>query len=91
MTSFRLVPGVYADAHETHAADDPGERGTIMRGRSAPSPERDSIQTLVAVRRAGVWRLVAFQNTRIRPIGQNVPGTLCWLIGDWFWKWCLPT
>jgi len=65
--------------------------GTIMRGRSAPSPERDSIQTLVAVRRAGVWRLVAFQNTRIRPIGQNVPGTLCWLIGDWFWKWCLPT
>ena len=64
--------------------------GTIMRGRSRPSPERDSVQTLVAVRRDGRWRLIAFQNTRIRPIGQNTLGTLCWLIGDWFWKWCLP-
>jgi uncharacterized protein (TIGR02246 family) len=64
--------------------------GTIMRGRSRPSPERDSVQTLVAVKREGRWRLIAFQNTRIRPIGQNALGTLCWLIGDWFWKWCLP-
>jgi uncharacterized protein (TIGR02246 family) len=64
--------------------------GTIMRGRSTPSPERDSIQTLVAVRGAGVWRFVAFHNTRIRPMGRNALGTLCWLIGDWFWKWCLP-
>jgi uncharacterized protein (TIGR02246 family) len=65
--------------------------GTIMRGRSVPSPERDSLQTLVAAKRDGQWRFIAFQNTRVRPIGQNVLGTLCWLIGDWFWKWCLPS
>jgi hypothetical protein len=47
-----------------------------MRGRSTPSPERDSIQTLVAVRRAGVWRFVAFHNTRIRPMGRNALDTL---------------
>ena len=64
--------------------------GTIMRGRSTPSRERDSLQTLVAVKRADGWRFVAFQNTRVRPIGQNALGTMCWLIGDWFWKWCLP-
>jgi uncharacterized protein (TIGR02246 family) len=63
---------------------------TIMRGRTTPSPERDSIQTLVATKRDGVWRLVAFQNTRVRPIGRNLLGTLCWLVGDWFWKWCTP-
>ena len=28
--------------------------GTIMRGKSLPSPERDSIQTLVAMKRGGV-------------------------------------
>jgi uncharacterized protein (TIGR02246 family) len=64
--------------------------GTIMRGRTTPSPERDSLQTLVAMKRNDVWRFVAFQNTRVRPIGQNALGTMCWLIGDWFWKWCLP-
>ena len=42
--------------------------GTIMGGRSAPSPERDSVQTLVAVKRGDGWRFVAFQNTRVRPI-----------------------
>src|SRR3712207_1896155 len=45
--------------------------GTVMRGKSEPSPERDSIQTLVATRRDGEWRLAAFQNTRVRPIGHN--------------------
>jgi uncharacterized protein (TIGR02246 family) len=64
--------------------------GTILRGRSAPAPERDSIQTLVAVKRDGRWRLVAFQNTRVRPIGRNVLGTMLWLVSDWLWKWCLP-
>ena len=73
------------DAAVAHA-----QGGTIIRGRSTPSPERDSIQTLVAVKREGEWRLVAFQNTRVRPIGRNVLGTLCWLVGDWFWKWCGP-
>ena len=60
--------------------------GTVMRGKSAPSPERDSIQTLVAVKRDGRWRLVAFQNTRVRPIGRNVAGSLVWLLSDWLWK-----
>lgn len=64
--------------------------GTIPRGRSKAARERDSIQTLVAVKRDGRWQLVAFQNTRLRPIGQNALGTLMWLVSDWFWKWCLP-
>ncbi|MCS6288680.1 MAG: SgcJ/EcaC family oxidoreductase [Nitrospira sp.] len=64
--------------------------GTVMRGKPAPSPERDSIQTLVATKRAGEWCLVAFQNTRIRPIGRNVTGTLLWLLSDWLWRVCGP-
>jgi uncharacterized protein (TIGR02246 family) len=40
---------------------------TIMKGKHEPSPERDSIQTLVATRQDGEWRLAAFQNTRVRP------------------------
>jgi uncharacterized protein (TIGR02246 family) len=63
--------------------------GTIPRGRMRPAPERDSIQTLVAARLDGTWRLVAFQNTRVRPIGRNAPGTLLWLVSDWLWRWCL--
>ena len=64
--------------------------GTIARGKEAPAPERDSIQTLVAVKRDGAWRLTAFQNTRVRPIGVNASGTLLWLITDRIWRWCLP-
>jgi len=64
--------------------------GTVPRGKREAAPERDSLQTLVAVKRDDIWQFVAFQNTRVRPIGQNALGTLCWLIGDWFWKWCLP-
>ena len=63
---------------------------TVPRGKRDAAPERDSLQTLVAVKRDDGWRFVAFQNTRVRPIGKNALGTLCWLIGDWFWKWCLP-
>lgn len=63
---------------------------TVMRGKSAPSPERDSIQTLVATKRGGEWLLAAFQNTRIRPIGRNVAGTLVWILSDWLWKMCHP-
>jgi uncharacterized protein (TIGR02246 family) len=59
--------------------------GTMMRGKSAPAPERDSIQTLVATRGAGGWRLTAFQNTRIRPMGRNTGGTFVWLLSDWLW------
>jgi uncharacterized protein (TIGR02246 family) len=50
--------------------------GTILRGKTTPAPERDSVQTLVAIRRDGRWEIVAFQNTRVRPIGRSVLGTL---------------
>jgi uncharacterized protein (TIGR02246 family) len=63
--------------------------GTLPRGTSTPAPERRSIQTLVAVKRDGEWRLAAFQNTRIRPIGRNMSGTVLWLVSDWLWKWCV--
>ena len=61
-----------------------------MRGKREPAPGRDSLQTMVAIRREDRWQLLAFQNTRIRPIGQNTLGTLLWLVTDWCWKWCLP-
>lgn len=64
--------------------------GTVMRGKDKPSPERDSIQTLVAVKRDDRWQLAAFQNTRVRPIGQNGLGTLMWLLTDPIWRFCLP-
>jgi len=60
--------------------------GTVMRGKSRPSPERDSIQTLVAIKRDGEWRLAAFQNTRVRPMGLNARNTFFWLFTDWLWK-----
>lgn len=60
--------------------------GTVMRGKPAPTSERDSIQTLVAIKAGGQWRLDAFQNTRVRPIGRSAAGTLLWLGFDWLWK-----
>ncbi|MBV9789114.1 MAG: SgcJ/EcaC family oxidoreductase [Chloroflexi bacterium] len=60
--------------------------GTVMRGKSAPTAERDSIQTLVAIKSGGEWHLDAFQNTRVRPIGRSTAGTLLWLGFDWLWK-----
>ena len=60
--------------------------GTILRGRRRPAPERDSIQTLVAVRDAAGWSFVAFQNTRIRPIGAGGMSALLWLIPDKLWR-----
>jgi uncharacterized protein (TIGR02246 family) len=60
--------------------------GTLMRGSWRASPERDSIQTLVAVRRDGEWRLIAFQNTRVRPMSGNARNALLWLFTDWLWK-----
>ena len=59
--------------------------GTVMRGKGEPTPERDSIQTLVATRQNGEWRLAAFQNTRVRPIG-NAGTFLIWALTDWLWK-----
>ncbi|MDQ3965243.1 MAG: SgcJ/EcaC family oxidoreductase [Actinomycetota bacterium] len=61
---------------------------TVMRGKSEPSPERDSIQTLVAVREGGgdEWRLAAFQNTRVRPMGPNPVAFVLWALTDLLWK-----
>lgn len=64
--------------------------GTVMRGKSTPSPKRDSIQTLVAVRISGSWQLATFQNTRIRPMGRSASGTFVWLLSDWLWKLLRP-
>jgi uncharacterized protein (TIGR02246 family) len=71
------VPGV-ALVHATG--------GTLMRGKSDPSPERDSIQTLVAVKREEGWRFAAFHNTRVRPIGHGVRSFLIWAITDRLWR-----
>lgn len=59
-TDVRFVRDDVAVVHATG--------GTIGRGKSEPAPERDSVQTLVAVRDGDTWSFVAFQNTRIRPI-----------------------
>ena len=61
-----------------------------MRGRSGRSPERDSIQTLVAAKSHGNWQLVAFQNTRLRPMGRTMRGAFLWLLFDWLWKVFIP-
>ena len=59
--------------------------GTVMRGKREPSPERDSIQTLVAVKREEGWRFAAFHNTRVRPIGRGVRAFSIWAITDRLW------
>lgn len=64
--------------------------GTVMRGRAEPSPERDSIQTLVAVRREGGWRFAAFHNSRVRPIGGGFTAFLVWALTDSMWKILAP-
>jgi uncharacterized protein (TIGR02246 family) len=60
--------------------------GTVMRGKTKPSPERDSIQTLVAVREDAEWRFAAFHNTRVRPIGGSAATFLIWAITDRLWR-----
>ena len=60
--------------------------GTIMRGKEEPSPERASIQTLVAVREDDEWRFAAFHNCRVRPIGGGPAGFLIWLLTDKLWR-----
>ena len=45
--------------------------GTIMSGQTDIEPERNSVQTLVAMKDSGGrWRLVAFQNTRAQYFGR---------------------
>ncbi|MGI8909269.1 MAG: SgcJ/EcaC family oxidoreductase [Rubrobacteraceae bacterium] len=58
---------------------------TVMRGKTEPSPERHSIQTLVAVRRDGKWRFASFHNSRVRPIAGG-PSFLIWAVTDLLWK-----
>jgi uncharacterized protein (TIGR02246 family) len=60
--------------------------GTVMRGKSEPVPERDSIQTLVATRQDGEWRLAAFQNTRLHPMDSSAGPFLIWTLSDLLWK-----
>jgi uncharacterized protein (TIGR02246 family) len=61
--------------------------GTVLRGKRAPAPERDSIQTLVVTRQAeGDWRVAAFQNTRLRIMGAGARPFLLWTLSDWLWK-----
>src|SRR5215211_4804267 len=44
--------------------------GTVMAGQTNLEPERNSVQTLVAVKRGTKWHLAAFQNTRATYIGR---------------------
>jgi uncharacterized protein (TIGR02246 family) len=60
--------------------------GTVMRDKTKPSPERDSIQTLVAVREGAEWRFAAFHNSRVRPIGSNAATFLLWAFTDRLWR-----
>jgi uncharacterized protein (TIGR02246 family) len=60
--------------------------GTVMRGKTDPVPERDSIQTLVATRQDGEWRLAAFQNTRLHPMDSSSGPFLIWTLSDLLWK-----
>jgi uncharacterized protein (TIGR02246 family) len=59
---------------------------TVMRGKTRPSPERASIQTLVAVKNEGEWRFAAFHNSRVRPINSGA-GFLIWAITDRLWRY----
>src|SRR2546427_4176714 len=57
--------------------------GTVMRGKHAPSPGRDSIQTLVATRdEGGDLRLAAFQNTRLPVMTESPRPFLAWTLSD---------
>ncbi len=44
--------------------------GTVMAGQTHLEPERNSVQTLVAIKHNGKWSLAAFQNTRATYLGR---------------------
>jgi hypothetical protein len=48
------------------------------------------MQTLVATREHGEWKLAAFQNTRLRSMS-GFASVLLWNFTDWLWKFLLPT
>lgn len=64
--------------------------GTVTARKSTPSPERASIQTLLATRQNGEWRFTAFHNNRYRPMMSNTAGLVIWLLSDHLWKWLGP-
>lgn len=82
ITSVRFAT---PDVAIVHATGD-----TRLAGKSAPSPERQSIQTLVAVHDGNEWRFTAFHNCRIRPISPGT-GAFLWLLTDWLWRQFGPT
>lgn len=59
---------------------------TVLAGKSSPTPERASTQTMVAVKREGEWRFTAFHNTRLRPIGAGVGSIIAWRLADLAWR-----
>jgi uncharacterized protein (TIGR02246 family) len=87
MKGTRLVGGVERlrfvspDVAVMHALGN-----TIARRRSSPARERASIQTLVAVHTSAGWRLAAFHNTRVRPIGRGALTFLAWTLSDRLWR-----
>jgi uncharacterized protein (TIGR02246 family) len=62
---IRSVRFLTADVALIHAVS-----GTIMAGQSDIDSERNSIQTLVAIKSDGQWHLAAFQNTRAQFLGR---------------------
>ncbi len=50
--------------------------GVQKKGRSSVSKHQQSVQTMVAERRDGVWQVTAFQNTRYKPFSD----TLIWKV-----------
>jgi uncharacterized protein (TIGR02246 family) len=64
----RSVRFVTSDVALMHAVG-----GTVMAGQTDLDPERNSVQTLVAVKRNnGKWGLAAFQNTRAAYISRGL-------------------
>lgn len=44
--------------------------GTVIEGQTDLDPDRNSVQTLIAMKRDGAWELAAFQNSRAQFIGR---------------------
>lgn len=78
LVSLRFLAPDVALAHAVGSIIDPG--------RQTPKSGRLSSQTLVAVKREGIWRFTAFHNTRVRPIAQGLGGLVAWQMADLSWR-----